>query len=327
MQDKKTKYTCQFCGHASNSLDDFEVDEQYHLGYWCPYCDGFTYFSNEVKHHQFFLILEDKNNLSCPKQNIKPLFKTQVSPLRYPGGKSKFVGQIISKCNADNMINFVEPFAGGASVGLSLLLSGKIQSLYLNDADFGIYSLFYTIKYFPQILIERIKTFIPSVRAFKKAKQKVSDGYIGLDMTDAAWNMLIVNRLSFSGIAKANCMSNPSARWNPKSLIKKINAIHNYSDRIFISNQDAYTYIEEMYWLPNTTMFIDPPYYENGKYLYNLFYSDKEHRKLSFLLDDLYKGMPGADMILTYDFCSEIESMYEYPKISIIGRKYSIANH
>lgn len=143
-------YICKFCGHASVDPNDFELDEQYHKGFWCPYCDGFTYFEHENKKHNFVLLIENPtNNSKATKLYSKPDFPTQVSPLRYPGGKSKFVGPILAYCDMENMENFVEPFAGGASVGLSLLLAGKIKSLYLNDLDYGIYSLFFTIKYLP----------------------------------------------------------------------------------------------------------------------------------------------------------------------------------
>lgn len=320
-------YQCEFCGFESDQLNNFEPDEQLHKGFWCPYCDGFTYYKDQSHRHNFVLMLENasgsvQNQITYPK----PDFRTQVSPLRYPGGKSKFVGQIMANCNPDNMVNFVEPFAGGASVGLSLLLAGKIQNLYLNDADFGIYSLFFTIKHFPQILAQRIKSFTPSEKAFRRAKYEVSEGFCGLDTTEAAWNTLIVNRLAFSGIPKANCMSNPSARWNADALIKRIMDIHHHSERIFVSNMDACEYIEEMYWMPATTLFIDPPYFVKGKSLYNLYYTDDDHRKLSFLLDELYKGMPGADMVITYDYCQEIEALYYYPTVEVINRKYCIAN-
>lgn len=114
--------------------------------------------------------------------------------------------------------------------------------------------------------IQRIKSFNPSERAFKKAKISVLEGYKGLDTKDAAWAMLIVNRLAYSGIVKANCMSDPGARWNPDSLIRKISAINQHSEHIFISNMDACEFIEEMYWYSYATLFIDPPYFKKGKY-------------------------------------------------------------
>lgn len=121
-------------------------------------------------------------------------------------------------------------------------------------------------------------------------------------------------------------MSNPAARWNSEKLRDKIMNINKYADKIHVSNIDACKFIEEMYWCSSTTIFIDSPYYIKGKALYNKFYTHEDHAKLSFLLDELHKGMPGADMIVTYDYCKEIEDMYYYSTVETVGRKYSIAN-
>jgi len=317
-------YICRFCGYQSDTLDDFEEDLKYRQGFWCPVCDGYTYFKTPQDEQTFKLILENKIK-NGEKANRVP-FPTQVSPLRWPGGKSKFVGQLLSYCNPSKMENFVEPYAGGASVGLSLLLAGKIKDFYLNDIDFGVYSLFQLIKDMPEVLIDKIQQFNPTKEAFYQARQKVKENYTDLDMVDAAWNLLVVNRLAYSGIPKANCMSVPEARWSADTLIKRIRNIHRVSENIHVSCMDACELIEEKYWLPNTTIFIDPPYKIKGKDIYVNYYTDKNHYELSNLLDDLYKGMPGADMLITYDDCEFIKEIYEFPDVMTVGRTYSIAN-
>lgn len=317
-------YICSFCGFRSESLDDFDEDFKLHKGFWCPACDGFTYFKNLQEERTFKLILESKTTSGEKLKNVP--FPTQVSLLRWPGGKSKFVGQLLSCCNPDKMENFVEPFAGGASVGLSLLLAGKVKELFLNDLDFGVYSLFQLTKDMPDILIDRIKRFVPTKEVYYQARQRVNDNYMGLDMVDAAWNLLVVNRLAFSGIPKANCMSEPAARWSAHTLIKRIERIHRVSEHIHVSCVDACELIEEMYWCPDTTIFIDPPYKIKGKDLYVNYYIDENHYKLACLLDELYKGMPGADMLITYDDCEFIKGIYEFPEVMTVNRRYCIAN-
>ena len=64
------------------------------------------------------------------------------SPLRYPGGKSKlypFVRLMIKKNNINNGI-YMEPFAGGAGIALSLLINRDVQQIVINDYDKAIYS-------------------------------------------------------------------------------------------------------------------------------------------------------------------------------------------
>lgn len=320
-------YKCEFCGFSSDDLDDFEEDFQNHAGFWCPYCDGFTYFSGHGKRNNFFLLLENSQSVEgkkMPASSVK--IHSRVSPLRYPGGKSKVTNQILTYCDNNNIKNWVEPYAGGASVGLALLLSGLTENLFLNDIDRGIYSLFQVICNNPDPLYKRITHFVPSTEAFKEAQKLMFENYTGLTIEEMAWTMLVVNRLSFSGICKANCLSNPAARWNPDELIRRIKRIHEHADHIHVTNKDALEYIYEMYWMPESTLFIDPPYFQKGKQLYKHYYSSTDHDQLAFLLDELFKGMPGADIIVTYDMAEHIRNIYDFPAERILNRHYSIAN-
>lgn len=209
---------------------------------------------------------------------------------------------------------------------MSFLLADKIDHLWLNDADFGVYSLFYMIKHMSDVLKGKIAAFKPSQEAYYKAQHEVLSNYRSSDINDAAWYALIVNRLAFSGIPYANAMSNPSARWNAKTLCKRVDAIHEKADHMHIACMDACDYIQDKYWLPNSTLFIDPPYYEKGSTLYHCYYNDEQHRALAYTLDELYKSFPCNDMIITYDNSPAILDMYNYPKKYIVTRKYSIAN-
>jgi len=60
-----------------------------------------------------------------------------LSPLRYPGGKAKlkpFFAELI-KLNKLEGCTYVEPYAGGAGLALSLLNDGLAARVTLNDAD------------------------------------------------------------------------------------------------------------------------------------------------------------------------------------------------
>ena len=75
------------------------------------------------------------------------------SPLRYPGGKnrlSNFIGLIIQNIGMSSC-TYVEPFAGGAGVALSLLLEDKVKNIVINDFDKAIYSFWRAIKEEPDI--------------------------------------------------------------------------------------------------------------------------------------------------------------------------------
>lgn len=316
-------YTCQFCGYTSETSDDFEEDFLNHKGFWCPDCDSFTYNNKIKKRHSFKLILEDKVERETSQGTVK--FKTNVSPLRYPGGKSRMVSLIYDKCNKENMQTFIEPYCGGASVGLSLLAAGVIKKLYLNDIDYGVYSLYLTILEHPEYLISRLHDKVPDREQFFSYRKYVLEGY-KCDIEEAAWMYLVVNRMAFSGIVSANPMSDINARWNVETLVNRINQINSLRDQIYLSCIDACSLIEEAYWMPATTILIDPPYFKKGKVLYNHWYSEKEHTKLAALLQSCHAGFPGADILLTYDYDDFIDKLYKVPEKEIVGRRYSIAN-
>lgn len=300
--------------------EDFELHKD--TGYWCPDCDGFTFFDTS-KMPKYWVILEDKKK----GNTIDTSGSRHVSPLRYPGGKSKLAPFIGKLCRPDHMIDFCEPFCGGASVGLYLLLENKIQHLHINDADKGVFSLFNTIKETEkyQRLRERIRKASLSKTWFQTAKMRLQNNYEGLSQEEIAFTFLSLNRMTYSGIVKGGCMHNELARWNPERLINRLDAINEKAERIHVYNMDALAFIEEKYWLKNSTLFIDPPYYaNNAEQLYNHFYSEQDHINLSELLNTLYRSFPASDMIITYDFCKQIEALYGIADKIVIGRKYSI---
>ena len=59
------------------------------------------------------------------------------SPLRYPGGKTRFTPFIWSAIQHSGAMHaeFAEPFCGGAGVSLALLELGHVQRIALNDID------------------------------------------------------------------------------------------------------------------------------------------------------------------------------------------------
>lgn len=78
---------CRICGYEG-SAEGFEEDTRNHLGFWCPYCDSFSYTLDEHdQRRQFLLWLEDVK-IGTPLTD-KRIMKQNVSPLRYPGGKTK----------------------------------------------------------------------------------------------------------------------------------------------------------------------------------------------------------------------------------------------
>lgn len=196
--------TCQWCG-ATGSLDDFELDEHNGEGFWCPDCDGFTYYDKTRNHlRRILLILEQKDGGKADPVPKTPL-KKRLSPLRYPGGKSKLIDYLAAQFRKESLKTFVEVFAGGASVGLSLLDAGLTEHLVINDTDPGIYAFWVSVVYHPEKLLKRLSGPDPNRAEFRSCQQ-ILDSPKGWSQDDLAWATLVCNRLGYSGITKACAM-------------------------------------------------------------------------------------------------------------------------
>jgi DNA adenine methylase len=140
-------------------------------------------------------------------------------------------------------------------------------------------------------------------------------------MVEAAWSSLLVNRLAYSGVSKANPLGGRKgnketllSQWNPTELIARIEKIHSMSDRIEVTQENAFELIEESYWQDDVTIFLDPPYVVKGKDLYHCYYTENNNRELSQLLNTLYFGFPGADILMTYDYRKWLEIFMNFQK-------------
>lgn len=322
--------TCHWCGITAPA-SDFDIQPS-PAGFWCPECEGFTYMDEaEREKHRFLLLLEDKGNADAQSlSSAIPKLKKRLSPLRYPGGKSKLIDYLYSRLSQEQLDTFVEVFAGGASLGLALLDAGSIKRLILNDKDPGVYALWKTILECPQALTERLQSIVPTHRDLSDAKDLLALNEASTP--ELAWAFLLANRLSFSGIVKGNPLGGKNgsqdaltARWNPEALAERITRIYSMRDRIELHNMDACEFLEaEGYWYNKATIFVDPPYWEKGKALYTHYYEEKDHMELAETLQNMYMSFPEPDIIVTYDNHPRIRELYPLAKQEVIQRRYSI---
>lgn len=278
--------------------------------------------NNNKKENNYNLI---KQRLS--KNNIK--LSSRLSPLRYPGGKSKLLYLIYSSLPKNTEI-FIEPFCGGASIGLALLQANVIKKLILNDLDIGIYSLFWTILNDPNYLINKIQKTIPTVELFNEFKDQQKNNYPLMTNKEIAFNYLILNRCSFSGIYNASHLSDLTCRYNPEMLIKKIKLIYDMKDSISLYNKDVINIINEYKNIENCVIYLDPPYYEKGHLLYKHYFKNEDHKRLYNKLEECIENNYLTDYIITYDNVPYIKNLYSHSKninINILDRNYSIVHN
>lgn len=327
---------CRWCGEEYE--DNASVDRA-EEGFWCDACDGFTHFDKIAGERHRMLLLLEQGGASVEEKGVKSgevvpdkKLSKRLSPLRYPGGKSRLIDMLQARLMADHIDTLVEVFAGGASLGLSLLDAGCIETLVLNDYDPFVYRFWKVCLENPGSLCRRVEERLPTVEDFWAAKEvvrRVSGGDV-LSDEDVAWAFFLLNRTCFSGIIAANPMGGKQggdgflSRWNPETLVKRIQRVAELSPNIKLYNKDCEAFLEEdAYWLNRCTLFVDPPYVEKGKALYTSSFQKEDHERLADMLNSLYTGMNGPDIIMTYDDHPLVRELYPWAEVQTVRRAYS----
>ncbi|MBA2175973.1 DNA adenine methylase [Halobacillus locisalis] len=257
------------------------------------------------------------------------------SPLRYPGGKTQLKKFIIDLLDSNSFIDtpkYVEPFAGGAGLALSLLYKEKVSEIHINDYDFNIYSIWYSILNETSKFIKLIEETPIDLENWKRQKEVVM-GSEHHNTLDVGFATFFLNRTNVSGIISGGPIGGKSqtgknkidCRFTKENLIKKINKISRYKEKIHLTNKNAEDLIlndlSEMN-SSDTFIFFDPPYYTQGKKLYTNYFLHEDHVTLGNAIDTLTK----FKWITTYDNKDAIKNIYKNYSI----RKYSLnysANH
>lgn len=237
-----------------------------------------------------------------------------VSPLRYPGGKGRFatpISRLIEYTSATGG-TYVEPFAGGASVGIRLLRREVVRHIHINDFDKAVYSFWKSIVQKPEQFCSFVRNTPVNVNEWHRQKiiYENSDQY---DELEVGFATFFLNRTNHSGIIEGAPIGGYSqqgnwkidARYNAKELVQRIEALARYRRRIQVSNCDGVQLISEYEGKKRIFMYIDPPYYHQGGRLYLNGMSSSHHS----LLRDILKNVD-INFLLTYDNCEEINSLY-----------------
>ena len=242
---------------------------------------------------------------------------TFYSPLRYPGGKKRLVNyfkQLFEKNSLRNGI-YVEPYVGGASVALSLLIEGYASRIIINDVDKSIFAFWYSILNYNKEFCDLIRKTPINVQTWKKQKQiqKEKEDH---NLLKLGFSTFFLNRTNRSGILNAGVIGGNNqggkwkinARYNKESLIKRIKKIASYKDKIEVYNLDAIELIRLLRdKLPSKTLFyLDPPYYNKGKELYLNHYIDKDHKEIAVEMKKTKKQR----WVITYDNAGLIKKIY-----------------
>jgi len=261
------------------------------------------------------------------------------SPLRYPGAKGRFFGQIYNELLNINQAPdvFVEPFVGGASVIVNAMRMGYAKSYVLSDKDIGVASFWESVFHHKDELISKIRDIdvnLDSWIEIKHAYNEIHDGNAS-DTVHTGFMFFFLNRTSFSGITKGKTgpiggMTQKTSkykiecRFNKDKLIAGIERISHLASTCEISvfSDDANDIINIYRDNNNCVMYLDPPYYVAGEGIYRYAFDMKNHKQLR---DNLMSSDNLFEWLLSYDLHEDIVRMYKGANILNMDVRYSMS--
>lgn len=176
-----------------------------------------------------------------------------VSPLRYPGGKSKLYDVVKTIIVENGLSNgtYVEPFAGGSGLALKLLINGDVKRIVINDLDPAIYHFWKSILNRTDEFCELINNVQLSISEWNRQKSVFNAGFNNNEL-EYSFAVFYLNRTNVSGILKGGVIGGTQqngkykidARFNKKVLISRIRRIASFKDQIDVTNFDACKLIE-----------------------------------------------------------------------------------
>ena len=241
----------------------------------------------------------------------------RYSPLRYPGGKGKlarFMKEIV-RSNGLSDGRYVEPYAGGAAVAWELLLTGVVRRVSINDISLPVFSFWHSVLNSTDELCGLIRDCPLTIEEWDRQKD-VFRRPEEVDCLSLGFSFFFLNRTNRSGILNGGVIGGRDqtgnwkidARFNKSDLISRIEKIALLRSRIEVTNLDAVEFIETnaKRFSNKTLLYIDPPYFEKGRFLYHDAYRADDHAAVA----ESVKAMKGMNWVVSYDDVRPIHDLY-----------------
>ncbi|NQU10051.1 DNA adenine methylase [bacterium] len=236
--------------------------------------------------------------------------RTFKSPLRYPGGKSRAVKQILPFLPKEPGI-LVSPFIGGGSVELAAAALGWQVHGY--DAFQPLVHFWQEVLTEPEVLAEVVEQYLPLSR---ETFYRLQRSQFPTSLGEAA-RFFVLNRASFSGSTCSGGMSPGHGRFT-RSCIERLRGFR--TPNVWVEHADFHQSIPQH---GDAFLWLDPPY-SSAKRLYGRrgdLHDGFDHKGLRDLL-----GSRGG-WLLSYDDCPEVRWLYQGYQIVELRWKYGMSTN
>jgi len=248
------------------------------------------------------------------------------SPLRYPGGKSRAIKQILPQIPV-NIREYREPFFGGGSVFFAVkqLFEQQIKTYWINDLNYDLYCFWQCAQENIELLVAKITEIKQKYDDGRELFQDLTREDLKLTDFEKAVRFFILNRITFSGTVDSGGYSSAAftSRFTDSS-IARLTQIAPLLASVKITNQDY----EELLFAEGKEVFIflDPPYYSATKSrLYGVrgnLHTSFDHQRFA---DNMRQCQ--AKWLITYDDCPEIRKLFDFAHIIEWNLQYGMNNY
>ncbi len=234
----------------------------------------------------------------------------QRSPFRYPGGKTWLIPYIRDWLNSQKSKPscFVEPFAGGGIVSLTVGFENLASHVIFSELDPGVASVWKVI------LNGNAEWLAKQILAFSLSEENARDilSSSPKEIRQLAFQTILRNRVQRGGIMAPGAGlvktgengRGINSRWYPETLARRIREINLKRHRFSFLETDAFKLIREHQSETDTCFYIDPPYTIAARRLYAAW--DVDHEKL---FSEMAKCK--GDFLMSYDNTAEVVRMAE----------------
>ncbi len=268
--------------------------------------------------HQSTFLQTDISNFAGSVVNVASI--PQRSPFRYPGGKTWLVPRIRQWLGGKSIkpIEFIEPFAGGGIVSLTVAFDGLADKVTMVELDEQVAAVWLTILQGDAAgLAEQIVNFTLSPESVANIlSQQCTTSF------EKAFRTIVKNRVNRGGILAQGAGlvklgengKGLASRWYPGTLQKRILDILTIRDKISFIEGDGLEVVRQYVNHADAAFFIDPPYTAAGKKAGSRLYT---HSTLNH--DELFRAAStlAGDFLMTYDNTPEIEELAEWYGLDI----------